>query len=79
MWLSLCVVQYPEDAVQLNAAVTLYHVASHKRTQHLVVKKGICMPFSFTSPHGVMRMGPASAECQWLISLSLVLFYVFVC
>lgn len=65
-------VQYPEDAVQLNAAVTLYHVASHKRTQHLVVKKGIGVPFSFTAPHGVMRMYPVSAECQWLISLSLV-------
>lgn len=44
MWPSLGVVQYPEDAVQLNAAVTLYHVASHKRTQHLVVKKGTHSP-----------------------------------
>jgi hypothetical protein len=35
--------QYPEDDVQLNAAVAAYHVASHKRTQALVIRKGPCL------------------------------------
>jgi len=34
------VTQYPEDEVQLNAAIACYHVANNKRTQSLVVKKG---------------------------------------
>lgn len=40
VWWLACCLQYPEDHVQLNAAVALYHVASNKRTQQLAVKKG---------------------------------------
>ena len=36
------VTQYPEDDVQLNAAIACYHVANNKRTQTLVVRKGEC-------------------------------------
>jgi hypothetical protein len=41
--LRMQVSEYPDEAVQMNAAVALYHIASHKRTQHLVVKKGTCV------------------------------------
>lgn len=34
------VTQYPEDEVQLNAAVACYHAANNKRTQALVIRKG---------------------------------------